>query len=206
MGMGRKEGGGLAPQTNYQTALDLGREKLAALDFDRQCEKAGLIPGPEGAAVRLVNRDYFVSRNSFLVTPRDGGPRPELWEQIIILHYLLHADGALPAGDLITYQSVPDGAPYYPVFQRRTTAILLSAFSENLEAILSAAQKLGAVEIQGHGDFAFLIPALPRAGFVFVAYRGEDGLPPARPIMMDQYVPNNIPAQCKNRLFQIICF
>jgi hypothetical protein len=67
----------LPRQTNFETSLDLARQTLSGLDFDRQCQRAGLEPGPDGTRVKLINRDYFISRNNLALTPADSGPAPE---------------------------------------------------------------------------------------------------------------------------------
>jgi len=195
----------LPRQTNLEDAPALARSRLAGLDFDEQSRLAGLESGERGARVRLVNREFLLERGSLELEPVDQGPRPEPWELIIVLHRLLHAEGTPDSGELITYQQVPDGAPYYAVFQRRTSAILLSVFAGRFDDLLAAARKLGGGEIPGPGDLTFKVRALPGVEFVFALYEGDDEFPPAITVLFDSSLARRLPAEDITVLCQMIC-
>jgi hypothetical protein len=195
----------LPRQTNFEDSLALAKSRLAGLDFDEQCRRAGLELCAEGARLWFVNREFLVRRQGLELEPLDQGPPPELWERIIALHYLIHADGSPDAGELITYKQVPDGAPYYAVFQRRTSAILLSAFAGRFPALLAAAEKLGGEEVKGHGDLAFKVRALPRVDYLFVLYDGDDEFPPEITVVFDSSLMRRLSAEDITVLCQMIC-
>lgn len=195
----------LPRQTNFEDSLALAKQKLAGLDFDEQCRAAGLEISGEGARLWFVNREFLIRREGFELEPLDQGPPPELWEKIIALHYLIRADGSPDSGELITYKQVPDGAPYYAVFQRRTSAILLSAFSSRFPALMAAAKKLGAEKVKGHGDLAFKVRALPRVEYLFALYEGDDEFPPEITVLFDSSLTRRLPAEDITVLCQMIC-
>jgi hypothetical protein len=128
-----------------------------------------------------------------------------VWEQIIILHYLIAADGSPDVGELISYKQVPDGAPYYDVFLRRTSGILVSAFGARLPDLVTAALKLGAETVSGHGDMAFKIRALPRVEYLFVLYNPDDEFPADVRVFFDAALPRRLPAEDITVLCQMIC-
>jgi len=195
----------LPPQTNFETAKKMAVERLSGMDFEDRCQKAGMPVKGRGAEVGLVDRLYNLDRESLEITPADNGPLPELWEEIVILHYLIAADGSPKSGQLISYKQVPDGAPYYANFVKRTSGILLSVFGERLSDLRTAAKKLGAKEVSGYGDFALSIPALPRVDYLFVAYEQDDEFPPEAQVLFDSSIINYLPAEDITVLCQMIC-
>jgi hypothetical protein len=195
----------LPKQNNYDIAHKMAVEKLKAMDFDGQCEKSGVKIIDSGAEVEFIDRKYLVNREGFEVTSADKGPGPELWEEIVILHYLITADGSGPTGDLISYKQVPDGAPYVAVFNRRTSEILLSVFDDRLPALIETAKRIGAHEVSGHGDLAFKIRALPKVEYLFVIYQADPEFPAEIKILFDSSIQNHLPAEDITVLCQMIC-
>jgi hypothetical protein len=195
----------LPRQTNYETALGLGRERLSRLDFAEQCRRAAAEIAADSALIPFIDRRYRLDRATLAVTPADGGALPEAWEEIILLHYLAAATGAAPSGELITYRQIPDGAPYYGPFNRRTVAILLAAFDRRLPELPAAAVRLGGREVPGHGDFAFAIRALPRVEYLFAGWFGDDEFPPELRVLFDRGIVAYLPAEDITVLGQMIC-
>jgi len=189
---------GLARQENYETAHQLAIARLAALDFRQQVQRAGaeFIPGssPLQARLSFLGRTLLVSHPSGAILTEAGEEVP-LWEKIIALHYLIHAQGAPPAGNLITYNDIPDGRLYYPNFVKRTSEILLQAYGQNPAALVQAALKLGGIERPGLGDYAVVIPALPRVAYVFVIWKGDEEFPPALNVVFDRSISDYLPAE-----------
>ena len=195
----------LPRQNNYATAAALARERLSALDFSRQCRRAGLEPRGDSAELVFIDRRYLIARDDLALTPADSGPPPEPWEEIIALHYLAHATGAPTRGELITYRQVPDGAPYWEPFNRRTAGILLGAFAGRLRALAPAAAALGGREVAEPGDFAFAIPALPRVEYVFACWEGDDEFPAEVKVLFDDSIIDYLPAEDITVLCQMVC-
>jgi hypothetical protein len=192
-------------QTNYETARARAGERLSGMDFEDQCQKAGVLVKGPSVLVRLIDRLYSVDRKSLGIKPAESGPLPELWEEIIILHYLITASGAPPSGRLISYQQVPDGAPYYANFRKRTAGILLPAFGERLSDFKAVARKLGAREVFGYGDLAVSVPALPRVEYLFVCYEPDHEFPPELQILFDSSILDYLPAEDITVLCQMLC-
>jgi len=192
-------------QNNYDIAHKMAVEKLKAMDFEGQCEKAGVKVTDTGAEIEFVDRKYLVNKESLEFTPADNGPAPELWEEIVILHYMIAADGSGPTGELISYKQVPDGAPYIAVFNKRTSGILLSVFGDRLPALLETAKKLGAEQVEDHGDMAFKIQALPKVEYIFVLYEADPEFPAEIKVLFDSSIQNYLPAEDITVLCQMLC-
>jgi hypothetical protein len=196
---------GLPRQTNLETSLERARQKLAGLDFDEQCQKAGLSPGPSGVEVAFINRLFHVDREKFEVTPADPGDAPQMQEKIIVLHYLGSATGAPASNELISYKQVPDGAPYYQVFLKRTSGILLSVFKGRFDDLMETAKKLGAGPDTEHGDKGFRIRALPRVEYLFALYEEDEEFDADIKVFFDSSVMEYLPAEDITVLCQMTC-
>lgn len=188
----------LPQQENYETAHRMAIAKLAGLNFQEQCRKAGADlstgAGETQARLSFLGRPLVVSHPSGAIHSETGEDVP-LWEKIITLHYLIHARGTSPSGNLVTYNDIPDGRLYYPNFIKRTSELLLKAYGQNLEALVQAALHLGGVERPGLGDYAVVIPALPRVAYVFVIWKGDQEFPPQVNVVFDQNIRDYLPAE-----------
>ncbi len=203
--MEQEQGHNLPQQDNYQRALADAKESLSRLDFDLQCKNAGEEPDESGATLRFIDRLFLIHRDTFEIEAADKGPPPETWEKIVALHYLIKADGKAPTGELITYKQVKDGAPYFPVFNKRTAGILLSVFRDRPEELATAAGKIGADEVSGHGDTAFKVKALPRVEYVFVVCLADHEFPMDIRVLFDSSVTGYLPAEDITVLCQMVC-
>jgi len=188
----------LKKQENYETAHRLAVSRLAALDFRRQCQQAGAeVVGsgsPLQGRLQFLGRTFLVSHPSGEIVTESGEEVP-LWEKIITLHYLIHARGTSPSGELITYNDIPDGRLYYPNFVKRTSDVLLQAYGQQPEALISAALKLGGIERPGLGNRAVVIPALPRVSYVFIVWKGDEEFPPQINVVFDRNISDYLPAE-----------
>lgn len=204
-GTNDRPGVDLPRQTNYETARRMAVERLSAMDFEAQCQKAAVPAKGPVAELRLVERLYNIDGKSLDITPADSGPPPEPWEEIIILHYLITAGGSKKSGRLISYKQVPDGAPYIDVFNKRTSGIVLSVFGDRFSKLKAAAKKLGAEEAGGYGDMALSVPALPRVDYLFVCHESDEEFPAEIRILFDSSILDYLPAEDITVLCQMIC-
>jgi len=195
----------LPQQTNYETSFAMAREKLATMDFSRQCSLSGAGEVAGGAEIDFIDRKFFIDGKTFEVSAADDGEGPELWAKIITLHYFIAADGTPPSGELITYKQVPDGAPYYDIFNKRTGGILLSVFGDKMDALVETAKGIGAGPVEGHGDKAFKVRALPMVEYIFVLYEADEEFPPDIKVVFDSSIQSYLPAEDITVLCQMIC-
>ncbi len=107
--------------------------------------------------------------------------------RIILLHYLLRADGTEPRGDLVPYKEIPGGLMYAPVFQRRVVDPLLSEFGQVPGRFLRVGTALGGEEAN-FGDVSFSLRVLPRVVITFVLWEGDEEFPASIQVLFDRVV------------------
>ena len=183
------------PQDNYETALKIVIKELGALDFAERAEAAGAtwLASQGIARIKMLDRNLHVTASDLDVTDPAGG-KVELWEEILLLHYLLHATGKTPTGKLISYKEIPDGRPYWPNFVARVHKPLLAAFASNPQSLHSAAARFDGVPCDG-GDAAVLISALPHVDIIYILYKGDDEFEPQAACLFDETITDYLPTE-----------
>ncbi len=117
-----------------------------------------------------------------------AGAEPPLVRKVLILHYLIQAQGKELARRWVDFRSLPGGVVYYPVFRGRVIARLVRMFGERPQALISAAAPLGGRPI-AMADWAVEIPAFPRVPVVFALWEAADEFAPEGTIMYDDVLP-----------------
>ena len=112
--------------------------------------------------------------------------------RLLVLHYLLTADGTPLASKWIAFRSLPGGLGYDDAFQRRTSKRLAQAFGSDLPGFETGARALGGERLE-FGDAAFLFRVLPRVWMAVVLHLADDEFPAEVSVLFDaassQYLP-----------------
>ena len=116
---------------------------------------------------------------------------------ILLLHYLLLADGAAPAGTWSGYRELPDGLFYAASFASRAEAPLANAFAGSaagVEAFRAAARAAGGDALT-LGDASFRFVALPRVEVAVLIWAGDDEEPGEARVLFDANAGRSLPAE-----------
>jgi len=112
------------------------------------------------------------------------------WLQLVVLHYLLTADGTPVADQWIGFRQLPGGLIYQSAFAARSIQPLAEAFGHDLEGFRSAARALGGQVLTRVGDAAFRFLAFPRLPMACLIWAGDDELPASADILFDRAAPH----------------
>lgn len=107
--------------------------------------------------------------------------------RIMLLHYVIRADGAEPKGDLIPYKEIPGGMMYAGVFDKRVTDPLIRVFGPDPERFLQAGLAMGGEEA-AFGDISFSLAVLPRVSITFVLWREDEEFPLSIQVLFDRSI------------------
>jgi hypothetical protein len=122
---------------------------------------------------------------------------------ILLLHYLLTADGTPPAGTWSSYRELPDGLFYAGSFAARAEEPLTRAFGgpapqhsglSGLEAFREAARRAGGDALT-LGDASFRFVALPRVDVAVLVWAGDDEEPGEARVLFDANAGHYLPAE-----------
>lgn len=185
---------------DYQEALRQAEDKVKQARLADVAQKAGaavtLCGDTTGSLRFFFFNDPVIIHIGESVTMHIAGRQQELpvEEKIILLHYLLQANGAPPAGQWITFRQIPDGHFYDVAFQRRTRTPFLLRFGHNPLLYRKCAEKLGGSHIEG-GDVGMLFQALPNIPVQLLLWRGDEELPPESTLLFDAHISHYLPAE-----------
>ena len=167
------------------------------MDIKQQCSRGGAhYVHPDRVTIEYLNQSYAISIPGMEISFGDnlnhgeGQENPEdidLKDRILILHYLITANGTPATGKLIGFKQVPGGLFEYASFSREVLSPLLKHFGNEPELLVEAAANLGGAEA-GYGDVAVSIKAFPNVPVVIVLWRGDDEFPPNASILFDSTV------------------
>ena len=182
----------LKKQKYYRQAFDLACQQIKVLDPRERAEKSGahLERGPKRKAGRislsLFNARYVIDFPDLLITSTDKKV-VSLVTKIVLLHYLIKADGRPLSHQLIPYKEIPGGMLYAGVFARRAVEPLIPVFGQSQERFLEAGFRMGGRKAE-YGDVSFVLMALPRIPMTYIFWKGDEEFPPTIQLLFDKSV------------------
>lgn len=187
------------PRETYQVAYDKARADMATLDPERAARLAGVefvssSPGEGEFHIPFFERHYSVKFPSLEMEEPGSEKRPSLVTQILLLHYLLTADGAPLAGEWVAFRYLPDGRVYEAAFEGRAPRELARIFGNDRESFTRAARALDGHELR-FGDASYSFRPLPRLALACVLWLGDDEVPASTKVLFDAAAGHYMPTE-----------
>jgi len=196
----------------YEEAFNLACRELMNKDIYQCCKHAG-------ADIRTRSDDRFlvfvkfmekivtieIPEFKFTVMPPHT---VDIWEKILILHYLVNANAEPLTDALITYRQIKSGSVYYPTFEKRSIIPFTNFFSENPDSLLNVSGHLNG-EKYDSGDIGIKLMAFPCVPLYFVLWKGDDEFPASGNILFDSTIEKKLSAEdvavlCQQLVFKLI--
>jgi hypothetical protein len=129
-------------------------------------------------------------------TVQDGATGEELpiITQILVLHYLIQADGTPMANQWVAFREMPGGLGYDSAFQGRAEHRLSTEFGRDLESFTRAAEALGGERIT-YGDAGFLFRIFPRLWMAAVLYVADEEFGASASVLFDGSAAHYLPTE-----------
>ncbi len=184
-------------RSHYQPALEKAQRDLQGLDARLVAARSGarVVEGPAGLALalRYWGQELVVDWPSGEM--RVGGePLSKEEARLLVLHYLITADGAPLADRWLSFRELPDGRVYDSAFRKRACLPLARVFGEQVEAFVAAAGRLGGERLV-FGDASFMFHVLPRVRVAVVLHLGDDEFPAAANMLFDAALRHYLPIE-----------
>ena len=180
----------LTKQKNYQQSFDLACTSIREMNLEERAKKAGALyqRGLDGEKIII----QFFSESYHIHFPQIEFSSPlkktvSLVTRILLLHYLIRADGNPITGKWVGYKDIPGGLLYAGVFKRRVTEPLLRKFGKSAKWFKEIGKSLGG-ESAGIGDVSFILQILPYIPFQYVLWEGDEEFPPTVQLLFDASV------------------
>lgn len=143
--------------------------------------------------VRFWDTMYTVSYPDGIVLDTDGND-PPIGTKIVLLHYLLTANGTPMADRWVSFREFPGGLGYDAAFQARANRRLAATFGERVPAFEEAARSLGGMSLDV-GDSAFIFDVLPRVRVAVVIYAADEEFSASANVIFDGAASSYLPTE-----------
>jgi hypothetical protein len=180
----------LSKQKNYQQSFDLACVSIKGMDLEERAKKAGADyqKGEEGEKITI----HFFSEPYSIQFPQIEFYSPSkkvvsLVTRILLLHYLIRADGNPLTGKWVAYKDIPGGLLYAGVLARRVTEPLQRKFGKSAKSFKETGIKSGG-EPAEVGDASFILHAFPYVPLQYVLWEGDEEFPPLVQLLFDASV------------------
>ncbi len=180
-------------QNNYETAYREATDQLSPITIGDSALKSGATIIETGTAKALLlpflGESLLVTHPDITIRHRERDEEVPMWEKILVLHYLVRANGARPRSDQVTFKQLEGGLGYYPAFQRRSITPLLEAFGNDMDRLMKTGLAAGGIQ-SSLGDHALLFKAFPKIEVTFIFWKGDDEFPPSGSVVFDSSISN----------------
>jgi hypothetical protein len=180
----------LSKQKNYQQSFDLACTSIKGMNLEERAKKAGADyqKGKDGEKIIV----HFFSEPYHIQFPQIGFYSPSkevvsLVTRILLLHYLIRADGNPLTGRWVAYKDIPGGLLYAGVFARRVTEPLQRKFGKSAKSFKEIGLRSGGEPV-GVGDASFMLQAFPYVPLQYVLWEGDEEFPASVQLLFDASV------------------
>lgn len=186
-------------EERYGPALKKAREDLQRTDPYKMafCSDASYRQTTDASGVFEVpywGKPCLVSYPDGEVQDADTGEPLPIVTQILVLHYLLHADGTPMANQWVAFRELPGGLGYDSAFQGRADQRLVHEFGHDLDGFIRAAEALGGERI-AYGDAGFLFRVFPRLWMAAVLYVADEEFGASARVLFDGAADHYLPTE-----------
>lgn len=180
---------------NLDVTLDNAVSRYKQIDPLLIAERAQLSYQPENCTFILpfINRNYHIDYPSGRVLNEEGEP-VSAYLSIIMLHYLVTADGTPLTGRWIAYRHLPGGDIYNEPFKKRAITPFLKTFEQAPDLFQKAVTALGGYRLDVSG-VAMALSIMPRVPIGFVLWPGDDEMPSSANVLYDEAAPSYLPTE-----------
>ncbi|MCX6013127.1 MAG: DUF3786 domain-containing protein [Chloroflexi bacterium] len=145
--------------------------------------------------LKFYERVFLVAYPDARIEETGNNKVPQVWEQIILLHYLIQAKGTEVADNWVAYRHLPGASLFEKRFKQMTINPLLNTFGNDAGALKRAGNLLGGMPINRTGDAAFRFLAFPRIPVACILHLGEDEIPSSINVLFDEAAPDYLPTE-----------
>ncbi len=187
------------PEETYDAALQRARQDLAHLAPHLVAARAGVVYRRRTDETGEFDVPFWGQQ--LVVTFPDGDINivgseepPPIAEHILVLHYLITADGVSMASHWVAFRELPGGMGYAPAFEGRANQRLKQAFGHDVEGFQRAAKALGG-ESLSFGDASYMFRIFPKLWLAAVLYLADEEFGASASVLFDGAASHYLPTE-----------
>jgi hypothetical protein len=168
---------------------------MAHLNPRTAAAKSGVSFDKERFTIPLLNHTFTITHPELNVAEAGSDAPPPKLMAVLLMHYLLHADGTPVSGMWITYRQLPGAHLFEQRFTNLVSHPMLQAFGNDAEGFSRASLAIGGKPMDRTGDAAFRFLALPKIPIGCILYLGDSEVSPSINILFDEAAPHHLPTE-----------
>ncbi len=184
----------LDPNRRFQIAYDRARADWAAADPARCAALAGCVRTPEGVNVPYFGRPHLLTHPAGEAIAQVTGKPAHMTVAIVLIHYLLTADGTPPADRWLAFRELPDGLFYAQAFAGHAEGEIAQKFGADVAGFRQAAAALGGQPLD-LADASFRFQTFPRLAVAVLLWAGDDEFPAQARVLFDAHAGHYLPTE-----------
>jgi hypothetical protein len=126
----------------YEKAYNLACEELAKLNLEDVAFNSSARLESDIIYIDLLGETFMVKERGKEITA-SSGREVNISEKILLLHYLITADGAPLQREEITLENIPGASFYYPTYKARTIDLIINKFAQAPSKFITSAKNMG---------------------------------------------------------------
>jgi len=182
------------PEETYGPALTKAQEAFPQLEPHETAVHAAVSFENGIFQVPFFGSLHHVHWPAGTVSRASDGADVDIATHILLLHYLLTADGTPLAADWIAFRSLPGGLGYDTAFQGRANLRLARVFGSKLHAFEAAGRSTGGERLT-FGDASFSFRVLPRVWLAVVLHLADEEFPASANVLFDAAASHYLPTE-----------
>ncbi|MGD9048308.1 MAG: DUF3786 domain-containing protein [Anaerolineae bacterium] len=182
------------PEETYGPALEKAKQAFPHLDPSETAIRAAV--SYEDGIYRLpfFGTTYHVHWPDGTILRASDQREADVASRILMMHYLLTADGTPLGADWIAFRNLPGGLGYDGAFQGRASLRLAHAFGTDLSGFEKAARALGGERLS-FGDASFSFRLLPRVWLAAVLHLADEEFSATANVLFDAAASHYLPTE-----------
>lgn len=145
--------------------------------------------------IPFFNRSFTIHYPEVRVEEVGTDTPPPRWLEILLMHYLINADGTPISGMWITYRYLPGAGLFEQRFTNMALRPLIDAFGNDAQRFSQASLSIGGRPMTRSGDAAFRFLALPKIPMGCILYLGDQEVPSSITMLFDAAAPHYLPTE-----------
>jgi len=193
-------------QNSYEASYKLACEKLLALNLDDVAFNSSARLDGDALSVELLGETCIISAESGSASGGkergkditiSSGRELRISEKILLLHYLVTADGAPLTRDEITLENIPGAAFYYPTYKARSIDLIVKRFALAPTDFIKAARNIGFNLSKEGRQYRLKSLVLPNVPISFVLWESDTSQPSLETlkVLYDAGIPHYLPLE-----------
>jgi len=127
----------------YERAYNLACDELARLNLEDVAFNSSVQLKGDTLSINFLNETYAVKENGKDIRVVNSSREVKINEKILLLHYLITADGTAPAREEVTLENIPGASFYYPTYKARTIDLIINKFADEPSKFIASAKNMG---------------------------------------------------------------